>query len=839
MTMKKQLIFLAAIPMACFCSKEQPVAPEVNADGKVEIVATVADTKVAIAQGDGVLNLTWESGDALKVCGTTSGTFTLSEGEGEARAVFTGDAVEGTTFDVFYPATYADKAALVARSYKNQVQTGNGNTDHLEWNGLVEGLSAYNNVDFSADGAKLNGVLKLVVKLPDDVEEVSSVSLIADSDIFYETNGTDAKTNSIDLAFAETTVTDNVLTAYAMTSWQPVTITPTDKLSIEVTVPGATGVYSASFHNKNNLTLAGGSCLTIDLTGLTVLEYSGMTGTGTEDDPYIIKNAAQLDNVRNLIVASQVVYFKLGKDIDLSSIASWTPISTANALYPVNFDGQGYTIRNLTIKNNVNYPSLFGLVTGTVKNINFDNCNISVSSGSHAAVLAGWVGNNGHTLGDQYIENIHATNCNVSNGGTGVAAGLFGNIGWATVKNCSYKGTVTGGTGKAAGIVGQVYGAPANSIENCSFEGTITTDGRYMAGIIGQSSPKSGTTECLGLIKGCTVKGTLSSTVDLAGGIVAWIASGTVEDCVVEADITVVKNTGNNYAYLGGIVGYNTANQPKMYVKNCSYKGALSSKGTCNAGIFGDSSSPVEITGCSAVGTHKGTKGYSAGIIAYCTKTGPATVKDCYANFVINDASGQSFSGNIVADASTNTVVENCYARGAVNGGYGLGGIVGRASNITNLDGSNNKDLGITVKKCITDADVKTVTVANGYPGESPSAHYSIGAVVGYTAFQNTMADCFRKADMEFFGYSSNYNGTGLDMSSHNELYDQENSGPGTPLVELFTDATNDKWFCPYHGKAYTGYASTKAAALGWSTEVWDLSGSVPQLKKFPDSTLK
>lgn len=554
---------------------------------------------------------------------------------------------------------------------------------------------------------------------------------------------------------------------------------------------------------------------------------------GTETNPYMIKTAADLDAIRTQLDSNVVVYFKLANDIDLSSIENWVPVQTQNARFPIDFDGQGYTIKNMNCKDAPTYASLFGLVTGNIRNVKFDNCSVEISNNSHAAIVAGWIGNNGHTIGDQYAENITATNCKVKSTGTGNSGGLFANAGWTTIKNCSFQGTIEANTGRAGGIIGQGYGSANTSIEKCSFDGTITSAGRYVAGIIAQSSPSG--TDYIGNVKDCTVKGTLTTTVDLAGGIVAWTASGNYEGCTVNADITVVKNASNNYAYLGGIVGYNTSGQPAMTVKNCSYKGNLSTQGTCNAGIFGDASSPVTIEGCSVVGTITGTKGYAAGIIAYATKNGPATVKNCYSNLIINDASGQGYSSIIAADISTGTVIENCYAKGKLNAGYGLGAIAGRASNITNLGGNNNQDLGITVKGCISDADVKTVSVYKEIPGESPGQHYSIGAIVGYTAFQNVMADCFRKPDIEFFGYSSDYNATGADYSAYNTLFDQENSGPGKPLVEPYTDATKDKWFCPYHGKAYTGTASAKAKELGWDTSVWDLSGATPQLAKFPD----
>lgn len=555
-------------------------------------------------------------------------------------------------------------------------------------------------------------------------------------------------------------------------------------------------------------------------------------GTGIETDPYIIQNAAHLDAVRGQLDSAKVVYFELGKDIDMASVENWVPIQVENASYPVHFDGKGFTISNLKVNEAAKYGSLFGLVSGTIKNVKFQNCSIESSSNTPVGIVAGWAGNNNHTLGDVCIENVEAVNCTVKGGG-GNTGGLFGSTGWATIKNCKFQGTVEAAAGKCAGIMGQAYGDATSPVENCSVEATLKSEGRYIAGIMGQ---QSGAVD----VKNCTFKGTIETKFDLAGGIIAWATEGLIENCVVEADITAIKKSDSNYAYVGGILGYNTSGKGLMTIRNCMYKGTLSAKGTCVAGIFGDITSPALIENCAAMGTINSTQGYAAGIAAYVTKTGPATIRNCYTNFVINDAHSKGYSANIAADISTNTVIENCYAKGKLNGGYGLGGIVGRASNITNMGGNNNQNYNITVQKCITDVDVKTVSVYEkdgaSYPGESPDSHYSIGAVVGYTGFLNVMADCYRKADMEFFAYSSNYNGTGVDVSNHNELYDQENSGPETPLVQKWTDPVTDKYFCPYHGKAYTGAATAVAKTLGWDDTIWNLSGDTPMLAQYPDN---
>ncbi len=83
-------------------------------------------------------------------------------------------------------------------------------------------------------------------------------------------------------------------------------------------------------------------------------QFSG-SGTGTENDPYLIFNAIQLDQVRNFLNKS--VYFKLMADIDLtewiadnSPSQGWLPIGNSNLMrFKGTFDGNGHEITGLVI----------------------------------------------------------------------------------------------------------------------------------------------------------------------------------------------------------------------------------------------------------------------------------------------------------------------------------------------------------------------------------------------------------------------------------------------------------------------------------------------------------
>lgn len=74
-------------------------------------------------------------------------------------------------------------------------------------------------------------------------------------------------------------------------------------------------------------------------------------GTGTEQDPYLVEDAADLRAVGHN--NSQLsLYFKQVRQIDLKGI-NWTPVSApfSSSMYPaINYDGDKFTISNMSIK---------------------------------------------------------------------------------------------------------------------------------------------------------------------------------------------------------------------------------------------------------------------------------------------------------------------------------------------------------------------------------------------------------------------------------------------------------------------------------------------------------
>lgn len=171
---------------------------------------------------------------------------------------------------------------------------------------------------------------------------------------------------------------------------------------------------------------------------------------------------------------------KLTADIDLAGEA-WEPIGQTGGngvatYFQGVFDGQGYTIKNMTIEPNATYgeganyaTGFFGFVDAgdaVIKNVTFDNATIN---GHHwTAVVCGYISGT--------IQNCHVTNSNVvcshanSDACGDKAAMIVGytNESTTSVKDCTAKN----GTVKAGRDAGQIVGCnSANvTVSGCSAE---------------------------------------------------------------------------------------------------------------------------------------------------------------------------------------------------------------------------------------------------------------------------------------------------------------------------------------------------------------------------------
>ena len=216
---------------------------------------------------------------------------------------------------------------------------------------------------------------------------------------------------------------------------------------------------------------------------------TGVTGKGTEAEPFILKTAEHLEWFRDYVnVGKSSACAKIADDveeIDMSTVChkadaekqvaevSWTPIGSKQ--YQGTFDGNGKTIRNLFISSTSNEIGFFGYVADCrIKNITFDNAKVKGNDNCSTGILAG-------CAGSCVIENIKTTgNCSVE--GKYETGGIAGRAN-GNISNCENHAIVKG-LHSVGGIVGICFDSE-NSITSCANYGEITGTEDFVGGIIG------------------------------------------------------------------------------------------------------------------------------------------------------------------------------------------------------------------------------------------------------------------------------------------------------------------------------------------------------------------
>lgn len=237
-----------------------------------------------------------------------------------------------------------------------------------------------------------------------------------------------------------------------------------------------------------------------------------LSGSGTEDDPYLLATAADLKAFRDMAnaEASSKLCATLTADIDLGGEA-WTPFEPSGYVteaYAGTFDGANHTIKGLSVNSTSSKGvGLFGTVCGaTIKNLKVEG-NVSASN---SAFVGGIVGRTQTSATIDSCSFAGAVTSTKKSGSSNATAGIVGrvNAGTLAVTNCANLSDVTG-SGSAAGILGYA-GNTKVTIENCYNSGAISGQ-NYASGICSIGTGKNGKT---GKIGNCYNVGTITGTSD-------------------------------------------------------------------------------------------------------------------------------------------------------------------------------------------------------------------------------------------------------------------------------------------------------------------------------------
>ena len=436
---------------------------------------------------------------------------------------------------------------------------------------------------------------------------------------------------------------------------------------------------------------------------------------GTEDHPYLIADAAQLEELMNRFKNAEQpadknsfkIYFRLTQDIDASDI-EWTPLNGSGSFYKaMDFDGNNHTISNLSVSGT--YASFAGVLYGSIRNVVFSNATID-GGDSDCGVVAGLLGNEdlpgfcenvivteSTVTGSSYIGGFAGRNrtsgtvtgCRVSGGTinqsatTDVATGGFVAYSGenASYKDCSSTAVVNSSAEFTGGFAGRVSG-PA-SFNNCSAGGNVTGV-KHVGGFVGQAE-KSSFTNCL--YSEGTVSDSFSGRAD-TGGFCGYVTSDVSFTHCLVTNATVSAPSAQRIGGFIGQLGEKTAATNNCPVFQCAVTATSVTGGLNTGGFAGVQYDNIErsfVSGGTVTAQANQCGGFSA-FVQY------GNVYNCFSTAAVDGSSYSQVGG--FAGIAYKTVMSSCYAAGTVTGGSDVGAFIGKCAQ----QGSN---LPPTIKNCI------------------------------------------------------------------------------------------------------------------------------------------
>ena len=224
------------------------------------------------------------------------------------------------------------------------------------------------------------------------------------------------------------------------------------------------------------------SGIKINVTGATAdtitfnVSLPAVSGSGSQSDPYLLYKADDF----NLLRTYQGKYFKVMNDIDFKGI-DFTPIESMRN----HLDGQNYKLKNINITKDGGFFNSIDF-DGSVKNLKFENINVSYTGDNHVGTVAASIGGS--------VENVQVLSGSAKGSSTLTSTyrGVGGFVGTTTnsaiIKN-SFATVHTSNGKNVGGFVGLNQGA---TFIDCFANGLVENGSYSTGGFIGGEF-KSGT----------------------------------------------------------------------------------------------------------------------------------------------------------------------------------------------------------------------------------------------------------------------------------------------------------------------------------------------------------
>lgn len=360
------------------------------------------------------------------------------------------------------------------------------------------------------------------------------------------------------------------------------------------------------------------------LLGAVRVQAAGLSGSGTQEDPYLIKTAADLASVHDDLSA----HYALDADIDLFG-RIFEPIGNgAEGAFTGSLDGRGHTIRGLELDlQDSKYVGLFGYLEGSVSNLKLSG--VDIAGGRYVGAVAGNIGLGGSV-----------TDCSVLSGSVS-----------------SYESAV-------AACVGGITGLCEGTLDRCSNAAAVAKYNsswslyEYVGGLAGKATEVLELSDCSnsGAVSGCLA-------YSYAGGLI-----GRTEKKVRMQDCSNTSAVSNGQ-YVGGLIGYAS---DTAEIRSCSNAGHIESN-HYGAGLIACAAKNVTVEKSTNTGTvtqKNNSFAYVGGLIASCS--GTATIIDCTNSGAIS----ATYAAGI-AETLTKMELRGCRNEGSISGERAAAGVVG------------------------------------------------------------------------------------------------------------------------------------------------------------------
>lgn len=470
------------------------------------------------------------------------------------------------------------------------------------------------------------------------------------------------------------------------------------------------------------VSISGSSC---DFKEETVDDNLECYGSGTKEDPYRISSYVHLENLMTMVNSTEENNKKYGDKyyIQTANISLKVPCATLNSgwnsignhitrPFAGHYDGQGYKIKNMTVKrkgNVVPQPSgLFGIIIGSsISNVKMESSTIE-SDFAVAGMLVGSVVSTGNLRLTSGLKNCSvASSCKIK--APYFVGGLVGGVNQnarLVMSGCTNDMPIEAEYQGVGGLIGAAFVASTVTLDGCSNTAEINGNSGIVGGLVGSADTL--------IINDCKNSGKITGRGSSIG--TGGLVGGGLN---VHASFCENRGTVIGYREVGGILGSAARNSSqKIYGNTHIY----------SSGNYAD------IEGCSEVGGLVG----AAQIL----------ISGSY-NFATIHATSKNVGG--LAGLGAVAIV-----LGSSNDGYVLcsgsdadgftGGILGSAQDYL-ITGSNNfgdvrnDDGKGTVGGIMGGCDMLGVISYCGNFGDITAAEGSAGGIIGRAGKPKTMTD--------------------------------------------------------------------------------------------------